>query len=309
MDHQLAYESIKNSNVNVIEAYSTDAKLKQYDLIALEDDFKFFPNFDAVIMTHLDWKKSHLEQWNTLKELEGKISESKMIDLNSQVDLNRKSFNEVASKFLDVKSQSRTKALFADLLKSTEEHLVLVLFPVLFALMMGLPLAYLSYRLNSLQPLFSSIASIFQTVPSLAFLTLLIPLFGIGTFPAIIVLSLYALLPIFISSLYGFNSIPESLHLTTFTLRLKPFFTFYKIELPLAMPGILAGVQTALISTVATATLAALIGSGGYGKKIIAGLAVNDMTVMLSGAIPSALMALGFQVIFHFVNKRYSTTD
>lgn len=299
MDHQLAYESIKNENVQVIEAYSTDAKLREYDLVTLEDDLNFFPNYEAVIMTHLGWKYKNPEQWKVLKLLEGQITENQMIQMNGSVDLDKKSFNEVASSFLNVEAKSGSQILFFDILKATQEHLVLVIIPVFIALIIGLPLAYVSYKIPQLQSVFGSIASIFQTVPSLAFLTLLIPLFGIGTFPAIIVLSLYAILPIFISSLYGFKSIPETLHLTCYTLKLNPTFKLLRVEFPLALSGILAGVQTALITTVATATLAALIGSGGYGKKIIAGLAVNDMNIVLSGAIPSALMALIFQLIFH----------
>ncbi len=304
MDHQLAYEAIKNGQVDLMEAYSTDAKLKQYDLITLTDDQNFFPNYDAIIMTHLDWKNKNLDQWAAVKKLEGQISAAKMIELNSQADVDKRTFNQIASNFLEVEANSVTLTAIKELLVATKEHLILVLIPVLIALLIGLPLAYLSYRIPQLQSVFGSIASLFQTVPSLAFLAILIPVFGIGTFPAIIVLALYALLPIFISSLYGFKSIPESIHLTCYTLKFDRSFKFRKVEFPLALPGILVGIQTALITTVASATLAALVGSGGYGKKIIAGLAVNDMKVMLSGAVPAALMALSVQLIFNRINKK-----
>jgi osmoprotectant transport system permease protein len=304
MDHQLAYEAIKNGAVELMEAYSTDAKLKEYDLVTLKDDLDFFPNYDAVIMTHLLWKDKNPTQWQVLKQLEGKISAQTMIALNSEADLEKKSFNQIASKFLNIEPTSNTNAVIRELLSATREHLVLVLVPVFLALLCGLPLAYLAYKLPRLQAGIGAIASLFQTVPSLAFLALLIPVFGIGTFPAIIVLALYALLPIFISSLQGFNAIPASTHLVCHSLKLRPLFRFQKIELALAWPGILSGIQTALIATVATATLAALVGAGGYGKKIIAGLAVNDTNIILAGAIPAALLALAFQLIFQVLNGR-----
>lgn len=304
LDHQLAYQAVKEKSADVVEAYSTDAKIKEYSLLTLKDDKGFFPNYDAVILTHLDWVRENPEAWKKLQELSGTISEKMMIELNSQADVEKRSFSDIASQFLGLQSQkSRWKSIVPELWRSTYEHLVLVFVPVLLAFLFGVPLAYLTYRNPRFYPLVGSTASIFQTIPALAFLTLLIPLFGIGTTPALIVLFLYALLPIFISSYQGFSTVNQLTHLSSQTLGLTGLFKFRKIEFPLALPSIFAGLQTSFITTVASATLAALIGAGGYGKKIIAGLAVNDMSIVLLGAVPAALMALFFQFIFFALNR------
>jgi osmoprotectant transport system permease protein len=305
MDHQLAYESVRSDKADVVEAYSTDAKLKEFGLISLEDDQHFFPNYDAVIMTHLDWVEANPEAWKTLQELVGKIPASTMIELNSQVDLEKKSFYDVASGFLGVTSTtSKNWPWLRELKDSTLEHLTLVLVPVFFALLIGVPLSFFAYKFPRSHSAIGALASIFQTIPALAFLTLLVPLVGIGTVPALTVLFLYAILPIFLSGYQGFASIPEITHLSCQTLGLHGFFKLRKIEFPMAQPAIWAGLQTSLITTVASATLAALIGAGGYGKKIIAGLAVNDMRIVLMGAIPSAVMALIFQFICHRLSQK-----
>lgn len=304
LDHQLAYQAVFEGKADVVEAYSTDAKLKEFKLVSLKDDLTYFPDYQAVIMTHSDWLQKNPAAWKSLQTLEGRISESQMIDLNNQADVEKKSFHEIAVNFLggEVKS-SGTPAWIADVRQATWEHLLLVLIPSALAFLVGVPLAYWTYKNPGLHPLIGSVATLVQTIPALAFLSLLIPFFGIGTLPALIVLFLYALLPIFISSHQGFTSIPALTHLSCQTVGVRGLFKFRKIELPMASPSILAGLQTSLITTVASATLAALIGAGGYGKKIIAGLAVNDMNVILRGAVPAALMALLFQFGFWWIHK------
>jgi len=251
----------------------------------------------------LDWVQKNPDAWALLQELSGKIPEVIMIDLNSQVDVDKKSFSDVARGFLSLEKQSKYKEVFQSQLTLALEHLYLVFVPVLFAVLFGVPAGYLAYRIPSTHTFLASFTTIFQTIPALAFLTLLIPLTGIGTNSALIVLFVYALLPIFINSYEGFCSVSKLIHLSCDTIKVKSWFKFRWIEQPLAMPQIFAGIQTALITTVATATLAALIGAGGYGKKIIAGLAVNDLRVVLEGSIPCIVMALLIQFACHWISK------
>jgi osmoprotectant transport system permease protein len=305
MDHQLAYEAIHNKKVDIIEAYSTDAKLKEYQLETLVDDLNYFPSYQAVIMTHLDWIHNNPDEWQLLQDLVGTISDNQMIELNSQVDVDKKSFSEVARNFLKLKQTSEIDSVIREQIELAKQHLFLVLIPVLFAIIFGVPFGYLAFRVPWMHTPVASVTTIFQTIPSLAFLTILIPFAGIGSTSAMIVLFVYALLPIFINSYEGFVSIPALTHLSCDTLHLKGWFKLKQIEFPIALPQIFAGIQLALITTVATATLAALIGAGGYGRKIIAGLAINDLKIVLSGAIPCALMALIIQFVCHQIAKRF----
>lgn len=305
MDHQLAYQAVYNKKVDVMEAYSTDAKLKEYQLQLLLDDKNYFPNYQAVIMTTLSWVQKNPDAWAALQELAGTIPEEKMIELNSMADLEKKNFPTIAREFLHLVKQSEARQKIKELWLISIEHLNLVFIPVFMAILLGIPFGYVAYKFPLLHTPLASLTTILQTIPSLALLTLLIPLTGIGTISAMIVLFIYALLPIFLNSFEGFTAISPQMHLSASTLRLKSWFKFRWIELPLAMPQIFTGIQTALITTVATATLAALIGAGGYGKKIIAGLAVNDLKIVLAGSIPCAMMAIIMQMGCNAIARKW----
>jgi len=145
-------------------------------------------------------------------------------------------------------------------------------------------------------------AGVLQTIPSLALLALLIPLLGmIGTLPALIALFLYALLPIVRNTCTGILQVPGGLRLAALALGLTPRQRLWQVDLPLALPVILAGIQTAAVMSVGTATIAAFIGAGGYGERIAVGLALNDNDMLLAGAIPAALFALATQGLFEGV--------
>jgi osmoprotectant transport system permease protein len=145
-------------------------------------------------------------------------------------------------------------------------------------------------------------AGVLQTIPSLALLALLIPLLGmIGTLPALIALFLYALLPIVRNTCTGILQVPGGLRLAALALGLTPRQRLRQIDLPLALPVILAGIQTAAVMSVGTATIAAFIGAGGYGERIAVGLALNDNDMLLAGAIPAAVFALATQGLFELV--------
>ena len=132
-----------------------------------------------------------------------------------------------------------------------------------------------------------------QTIPSLALLAVLIPLTGrIGAVPALIALSAYALLPIVRNTHTGLAQISRGMKQAAESLGMTAGTILAKIELPLAAPTILAGIKTSAVINVGTATIAAFIGAGGYGERIVTGLALNDHAMLLAGALPAAALAL-----------------
>jgi len=147
------------------------------------------------------------------------------------------------------------------------------------------------------------LAGIIQTVPSLALLVVMIPLLGIGSWPAIVALFLYGLLPIVRNTAAGLTGIPEDMRESAEALGLPPRARLWHVELPLALPSILAGIQTAAVINVGTATLGALIGAGGYGQPILTGIRLDDTGLILEGAIPSALLALLVSALFEGLER------
>jgi len=145
---------------------------------------------------------------------------------------------------------------------------------------------------------------VIQTIPSLALLAFLIPLLQqIGTLPALVALFLYALLPIVRNTYTGLSDIPPHLKESALVLGLPPLARLRLIELPLASRAILGGIKTAAVINVGTATIAAFIGAGGFGERIATGLALNDHGLLLAGAIPAALLALGVQTLFELLDR------
>jgi osmoprotectant transport system permease protein len=146
---------------------------------------------------------------------------------------------------------------------------------------------------------------VLQTIPSLALLAMLIPLLGaIGTGPALVALFVYALLPIVRNTATGLTEVPPGLRDAAKALGMSGRDTLLHVELPLAAPVILAGVKTAAVMSVGTATIAAFIGAGGYGERIATGLALNDNDLLLAGAIPAALLAILTQWAFDAAERR-----
>jgi osmoprotectant transport system permease protein len=149
------------------------------------------------------------------------------------------------------------------------------------------------------------LVAVLQTVPSLALLAFLIALLGsIGFVPALIALFLYALLPIVRNTHAGLQGVPEGLAQAALSLGLTRAQSLRLVQLPLALPTLMAGVKTAAVINVGTATMAAFIGAGGFGERIVAGLAVNDSGAMLAGALPAAVLALLVQAVFDLAERR-----
>jgi osmoprotectant transport system permease protein len=303
MDHALVYTAIENNQVDVIEVYSTDAKIEILDLVLLEDDKHFFPNYDAVLIAREDFVKKYPDLWNLLQN-KIQISETKMRKLNAEVDVHKKSFSNVISNFLEKEDVTKENNPIASrILRRTKEHIVLVLFSLTASLLIGLPLAIMAFSWPWLAQSILLIAGVVQTIPSLALLCFLIPVFGIGQAPALVALFLYGLLPIVLNTYTGLKNLDKSYREISMALGLTTWQRLRIVELPMVTPQILSGIKTSAIIGIGTATLAALIGAGGYGAPIIIGLAINDIPTILWGAIPAAVMALCVHVIFEVINR------
>lgn len=303
MEHNLAYQALASRKVDIIDVYSTDAKIAELNLKPLVDDKKFFPRYDGVILASSEFTERYTQLWRHLKQIENTINEDRMIQLNSIVDIRKMTFKDAANEYFGL-NKSKTKT-WDRWIKLTPEHLSLVLIPLFFAILIGVPLGFASVRVPWLGKISVLASSIVQTIPSLALLSFLIPLFGIGKPPALIALFLYGLLPILLGTAHGLNSIDSKLKETTMALGISGWFRIQKIEFPLALPSILNGIKTSMIFAIGTATLAALIGAGGYGNLIVMGLAINDLSIVLEGAVPAAAMAILAQIIFSFIERRF----
>jgi osmoprotectant transport system permease protein len=183
------------------------------------------------------------------------------------------------------------------LLQQTMQHIGLTGIASLIAVLIGLPLGIIISRRPRLAQLTLGIAGILQTIPSIALLGAMIPLLGIGAKPAIVALLLYALLPIIRNTYTGITGVNPELKEAAAGMGMGRMHVLMKVELPLAMPVIIAGIRTATVINVGVATLAAYIAAGGLGEFIFGGIALNNTNMILTGAIPAALLALLFDFL------------
>ncbi len=314
LDHGLAYEAIAAGQIDVMDIYSTDAKIAKYALRVMEDDKRYFPEYAAVFVYRLDVPQRFPKAWAALNALDGRIDETAMIAMNAKAELDGMSFAAVAGDFLAAEGAAVTGGrasggwlalLFGpDFWRLTGQHLMLVFVSLAAAVLVGVPLGIWAMRRSAAaQPILGSV-SVIQTVPSLALLAFLIPLLGtIGTLPALVALFLYSLLPIVRNTHSGLIDIPPQLGESARALGLPAGARLRLVELPLAARSILAGIKTSAVISVGTATIAAFIGAGGYGERIVTGLALNDNGVLLAGAVPAAALALLVQVLFDVLDR------
>lgn len=332
LDHGIAYDALAAGRIDVMDIYSTDAKIAALGLRVLADDAAYFPRYDAVLLYRLDLPKRLPAAWRAITALEGRIDEATMIRLNGDAELRKRSFAAIARDFLAWQAPApgasavalapaastattapaasaatqtssgggfRERLFGDDLGRLTRQHVLLVLVAVGAACVIGLPLGALAATWPRLEQAVMAVVGLLQTVPSLALFAALIPLLGrIGTVPALVALALYALLPIVRNTCTGLMQVPGGLRAAGTALGLTGWQRFRLIDLPLALPVILAGVKTAAVITVGTATIAAFIGAGGYGERIATGLALNDHATLLAGALPAAALALLTQALF-----------
>ncbi len=301
LEHGLAYDALVRGDVDIVDAYSTDAAIARKGLILLEDDRQAFPRYDAILLMRSDFDEKPLQS------LTGKLNEVTMAKLNGLAESGL-SFEKVAQGFLvaaDDNQYDRSQfsrflklLLGPDFFTALRDHVLLVVLSSAMALLVGIPLGILAHRRSRYTRWILGGVSILQTIPSLALLTILIALLDqIGAVPAVLALFLYGLLPIVNATHISLMEVPSNLKEAALALGCNEWQLLFFIELPFARPIIMTGLASATVIGVGTCTLAALVGAGGFGDRIVAGLAVNDHALMLAGAIPAAILALLAQAI------------
>jgi len=308
LDHGLAYEALAAGELDVIDLYATDAKIERYRITVLEDDRHYFPSYEAVLLHGADAPRRFPDAFAAWKMFEGKIDNPTMVRLNARAEIDKVPFAQVAAEYLGDKKGGRRSfwsALFApDFGRLLAQHLGLVFASLAAAVLIGVPLGMVAAKRRLLEQPVLLATGLIQTIPSLALLAFLIPLTGaIGVWPALIALFLYALLPITRNAHAGLVQVPSGLLQAGTALGLTPRQVLRHVKLPLALPTIMAGIKTSAVINVGTATIAAFIGAGGFGERISQGLALNDHTVLLAGALPAAALALVVHALFELAER------
>lgn len=297
-EHSLVYPALQQGKIDLIEAYSTDAELARMKLRALHDDRGFFPLYQAAPLVRNEVLQQIPNLGDILEPLEFSLDESAMQALNLKV-LQGQSPAQVAGEFLRQRGQQSTAARQVERpgqqwLTLVAQHLALTASAVALAALIGLPLGIWSYARPRWAELLVALASIIQTIPGIALLAFFIavPGLGLGVRSAIAALFLYALLPILRNTITGLQQVDPLLREAALGLGMRPREMLLWVELPLAVPTLMAGLRTCAVITVGSATLAAFVGGGGLGVPIVTGLQLNDTRLVLSGAIPSAILAI-----------------
>jgi osmoprotectant transport system permease protein len=308
LDHDLAYRALVSGAIDATDLYTTDAEIRRYDLVALRDDLQFFRRYDAVLLYRLDIAtRVGPAAVRALERLAGRLDAPTMVALNARAKLDRVPQAEVAADFLrqrfGVVAASAAPSPARALLHRVGEHLFLVGISLLAAILVAIPLGIVAAKRPRLGQVVLAAVGVVQTLPTLALLVFMIPLFGIGAVPAIVALFVYGLLPIVRNVHAGLSGIPDGLRESAEALGLSPWARLRLIELPLASPLILAGIKSAAVINVGTATLGALIGAGGLGQPIFTGIRLDDMGLILQGAIPASLLALAVQFLFDLIER------
>ncbi|HEU4560612.1 MAG TPA: glycine betaine ABC transporter substrate-binding protein [Longimicrobium sp.] len=309
------YRALAEGAVDVVDGYSTDGLLARYDLAVLEDDKGFFPPYEAAALVGPRLWREQPQAVAELARLSGRLDVARMRVLNRRVEVDGDPVSNVAADALremgllrpaDAPRASAGRAAadegsFASYLwsrrgelgRNTLRHLLLVLVSLAAAVAVAVPAGV---ALGRARPAAAEAtirgAGVLQTIPSIALLAFMIPLLGIGVVPALVALWLYSLYPIIRNTYSGVRDAGPEATEAARALGMSPGQVLRHVRLPLAAPLIMAGIRTAAVITVGTATLAAFIGAGGLGDPIVAGLALTDTRMILSGAIPAALLAL-----------------
>lgn len=319
------YQALASGAVDVIDGYSTDGLLARYDLVTLVDDRHFFPPYEAAALVSNRLERGIPAAVAALTLLSGRLDEGTMRQLNRRVEVDREDVKRVARDELSALGLLGGKAKAgaapasevsgfwgylwerrASLAALTGRHLLLVLVALLAAIIIAVPLGLALERSRRIAEPVIGTLGVLETIPSIALLAFMIPLLGVGFTPAVVALWLYALYPIARGTFTGVRDAdPDAVNAaealgTTAAQRLM------WVRLPLAAPVIMAGIRTAAVITVGAATLAAFIGAGGLGEPIVAGLALADNRMILSGALPAAALALAVDGVLGIVERLVS---
>ncbi|MEO8194039.1 MAG: glycine betaine ABC transporter substrate-binding protein [Gemmatimonadales bacterium] len=308
----LKYQALAQGSVDVIDGYSTDGLLARYDLVTLDDDKSFFPPYQAAALVSARADSLYPDAIAALTLLSGRLDERRMRQLNQRVEVDREDVALVAREALSdlglIRGAASTKravtsrtgqsfaeymvARRADIAEETLRHLLLSAAALIAAILVAVPIGLALERRRRLAEGTLGALGVVETIPSIALLASMLPLFGVGVAPALVALWLYALYPIARATYTGVREADRDAVEAAEALGTTPMQRLVWIRMPLATPVIMAGVRTAAVITVGAATLAAFIGAGGLGEPIVQGLALADTRLVLSGAIPAALLAI-----------------
>lgn len=304
------YQALASGSVDLVDGYSTDGLLSRYNLVVLEDDRRFFPPYEAALLVGPSLLRDAPAAADILTRLSGKFDEPLMRSLNRRIEVDGLPVAQVAREALQQavtpggtspvpSTASRTSSLWQYLWESrdtilalTGRHLVLVAASLLAAILIAVPLGLLLEQARGSAESVIRSVGLMQTVPSIALLAFMLPFLGIGLAPALVALFLYSLYPILRNTYTGLRDAAPAAVAAGTALGMTQRQVLGQIRLPLAAPVIMAGIRTAAVINVGTATLAAFIGAGGLGDPIVAGLALADTRMILSGALPAAVLAL-----------------
>ena len=315
------YQALAAGEVDVIDGYSTDGLIARYDLVVLDDDRRFFPPYQAAALVSGALAERRPEAVAALTELSGRLDVATMRGLNRRLEVEGEPVERVAAGALadlgltavtapttaaERREEGLARYLFErrrDLLRMTGRHLLLVALSLAAAVAVAVPLGVALERLSRGAETTVRAVGLLQTIPGIALIAFMIPLLGIGVLPAVVALFLYSLYPILRNTWTGVRDAAPDAVAAASALGMTPGQILRHVRLPLASPVIMAGIRTAGVINVGTATLAAFIGAGGLGDPIAAGLALSDTRMILSGAIPAALLALGVDALLGGVER------
>lgn len=305
------YQAIASGAVDLIDAYSTDGLLARHPLTVLEDDRHVFPPYDAAAIVRGAIARERPEVVAALTRLSGRIDVVRMRRWNARVEVEGAPVVTVATEALHelglvesatapggARPGGRTEtSLVADLwsrraaiASRSARHLWLTSASMLAAVLAGVALGLALSRSRAAESVTRAVG-VLQTIPGIALLAFMLPFLGIGVWPSLVALFLYSLYPIVRGTVTGVRQAdPQAVDAAT-ALGMTPRQVLWFVRLPLAMPVLMAGIRTAAVTNVGTATLAAFVGGGGLGDPIVAGLALADTRMILSGAIPAAVLA------------------
>ncbi len=310
MQQALKYQAATAGEIDVLDVYTTDGRLAVHDFIVLEDDLHFFPPYEASGIIRGSTLKQHPELGAVLSLLTNAFDATTMRQLNYRLQEGGESVEVVARDALATlqlvspdtaatthisHQEGLGSYLWSNrsaLMNRTFEHVTLAGLALTLGILLAIPLGLLLERHQSVAELIIRAIGLTQTIPSIALLAFMIPVFGIGMLPAVMALWVYSLFPIVRNTFSGLRDAAPQAVESSRALGMTEWQILYWVRLPLAAPVIMAGVRTAGVITVGTATLAAFIGAGGLGVPIVAGLQMANTTVILSGALPAAALAL-----------------
>jgi osmoprotectant transport system permease protein len=322
----IKYQALAAGSVDVIDGYSTDGLLARYRLLTLQDDRHFFPPYEAAALVGRRIATTRPDVVAILSLLSGRLDEATMRALNRRVEVEREDVATVATSALRTLGLLDSGGAFratpapaaagepplarylwqrrAMLLHLAARHLWLVVLALGAAVAVALPLGLALERARRSSGPVLGVLGVLETIPSIALLAFMLPLLGVGVLPALVALWLYALYPIARGTYTGVREADPGAVEAAEALGATPAQRLRMVRLPLAAPVIMAGVRTAAVLTVGAATLAAFIGAGGLGEPIVAGLALADTRMILSGALPAAALALVVDGALALVERR-----